>query len=156
MDRRNVMTALAGASLISSDSAEAAPRGGRETEALGGGEFAMQTSGLALRRARHPRLRKFARLETSEQLAYAAALGARHGGVPLRPYQKALLRLSETPAGPAFDRAYLRGQILGHRELLRINRSLASGGRGIVRSVATVAVPAIETHLAILRIMGKA
>ena len=41
---------------------------------------------------------------------------------------------------------------MGHRELLRINSSIAHGGAtsAVERSVAAVAAPAIKSHLAFL------
>ncbi len=123
-------------------------------KALSAGGFSLQTCLLALRRARNPDLRGFARLEASEQRAYARALGAVPGSVPPSPAQAAMLAQLRTLGGRAFDAAYLRGQILGHEELLHLNAGLANAGPN---QVATVAVPSIETHLAILsRLRGVA
>ena len=127
-------------------------------KALSAGGFSLQTCLLALRRARNPDLRGLARLEASEQRAYARALGAVPGSVPPSPAQAAMLAQLRTLGGRAFDAAYLRGQILGHEELLHLNAGLANAGPNqVARSVATVAVPSIETHLAILsRLRGVA
>ncbi len=80
------------------------------------------------------------------------------GSVPPSPAHATMLAQLRTLGGRAFDAAYLRGQILGHEELLHLNARLANGGPNqVARSVATVAVPSIETHLAILsRLRGVA
>ena len=61
-------------------------------------------------------------------------------------------QLAALPSGPRFDAMYVRGQIMGHRELLALNTGyLQSGIRDSVSTaVANVAVPSIQTHLAIL------
>ncbi len=129
------------------------------TMALMGGEFSLQTSQLALQRARNPLVREFAQLESNEQIAYAGSLGATPGGVPLRPDQAQLLQqLSRTPSGSRFDRLYVQGQILGHEELLALNGSYAQtgGSDAVGRAVANLAVPSIQTHLAILSRLQRA
>lgn len=158
LDRRTALLALAGAALAPAaalgQTAVPVPTGPVEfrTMALMGGEFALRTSQLALERSRNARVREFAQLEANEQVSYAAALGATPGGVPLRPdHAQMLQQLSATAPGPRFDALYVRGQIMGHEELLVLNQAYARGGldpQG--RSVATLAVPSIQTHLTIL------
>jgi putative membrane protein len=159
LDRRAALMTLIGAAVLSPVAAlgqTAAPVALGPTEfrtmALMGGEFALRTSQLALERSRNPRIREFAQLESNEQISYAAALGATPGGVPLRADQARMLeQLAATAPGPRFDALYVRGQIMGHQELLELNQAYAQGGfdpQG--RSVATIAVPSIQTHLTIL------
>lgn len=126
--------------------------GGFRLADLMGGEFAIETSKLALERSRHTGVRQFAQLEIAEQTSVAAALGAAPGSVSPRPDQLAIVnRLASMRSGAAFDHAYIMGQIKGHRELLSVNRqAIQSADEPAVRRVATVAVPTIETHLAIL------
>lgn len=162
MDRRSVLLALAGGAVVAAQTASAQPvqapaavrlsPGEFRRMALMGGEFAIQTSRLALERSRNPRIRNFAELEIEEQIAVAASLGATPGGVPLRPDQAEMLqRLASTPPGPRFDAAYVRGQIMGHEELLQVHSAYAQGGSDPVgRATANVAVPSIKTHLTIL------
>jgi putative membrane protein len=46
---------------------------------------------------------------------------------------------------------YLQGQVMGHQELLQLHQAMAqSGSRPEERMLATVAVPAIKSHLAML------
>ncbi len=119
---------------------------------LMGGEYAIETSRLALERSRNPAVRHFAQLEIDEQVSVAAALGATPGSVAPRPDQAALVRqLASMGSGRAFDRAYVLGQIKGHRELLSVNtQAINSPASAATRRVATVSVPTIKTHLAIL------
>jgi putative membrane protein len=169
LDRRTALLGLAGglATLLAPGAALAQFGAGMgvgsaaqfRTMALMGGEFALQTSQLALQRARNPLVREFAQLESNEQVAYAGSLGATPGGVPLRPDQAQLLQqLSQTPPGSRFDRLYVRGQIIGHQELLALNSSyVQSGGSDTLgRAVANLAVPSIQTHLAILSRLQRA
>jgi putative membrane protein len=98
-------------------------------------------------------VRQFAQLEINEQTSIAASLSAAPGTAPLRPDQTAMIQqLAALPAGPRFDAMYVRGQVMGHRELLGLNTSyLQSGFRDAVSTVvANVAVPSIQTHLTIL------
>ena len=82
---------------------------------LMGGEYAIETSKLALQRSRNAAVRRFAQLEIEEQVSVAAALGATPGSVAPRPDQIALVqKLAAMRSGPAFDRAYIMGQIKGH------------------------------------------
>ena len=118
---------------------------------LMGGEYSIETSKLALQRSRSAAVRRFAQLEIDEQVSVAAALGASPGSVAPRPDQAALVqKLAATRSG-AFDHAYIMGQIKGHHELLAVNtQAISSPADPAIRRVATLAVPTIKTHLAIL------
>ena len=55
-------------------------------------------------------------------------------------------------SGAQFDRMYVQGQVMGHQELLQLHQTLArSGATQADRMLATVAVPAIKSHLAMLQ-----
>ena len=70
----------------------------------------------------------------------------------MRPDQASKVARLQTLRGHAFDRAYLGDQIAGHRELLALNSNeIQTGADTRNRTVATLAVPAIETHLDMLR-----
>ena len=61
-------------------------------------------------------------------------------------------KLASMGSGRGFDHAYIIGQIKGHQELLSINnQAIRSAAEPAVRRVATVSIPTIQTHLAILR-----
>ncbi len=119
---------------------------------LMGGEYAIETSRLALQRSRSAQIRNFAQLEINEQVSVTAALGATPGSVPPRPDQAAMVRRLASLRSGAFDHAYVVGQIRGHEELLANNtQAINSAAEPAVRRVATLSVPTIQTHLAILR-----
>ena len=118
---------------------------------LMGGEFSIETSKLALERSHSAQVRSFAQMEINEQLSVAAALGAAPGSVPPRPDQAAMVQKLASLRGPRFDHAYIMGQIKGHQELLANNQAaIASGADPEIRRVATLSIPTIQTHLAIL------
>ncbi len=161
LDRRTALLALVGAvalaptTVLAQSAAAPAvavsdPRQFRMM-ALMGGEFAMQSSQMALERSRNARVQEFAQLEINEQVAYAAALGARPGMTPMRPDHAAMLQQLQALSGPSFDRMYVQGQIMGHQELFALNSAYAQSGFDTQgRSVATLAVASIQTHLTIL------
>ena len=123
--------------------------------ALGGMAFALATSQLALQRAESPMARTFAQLEAEEQMAFAEA--RRMGGLPvpspsmMDAQKQQMVQQLQTMSGSQFDRMYVQGQIMGHNELLALNSAYAQAGFDTQgRSVATLAVPSIQTHLTIL------
>ena len=165
MDRLNLLASLAGAVALAplavqAQSGAAIVLGPEQFRlvALEGGEFAMQTSRVALERSRNPAVRQFAQLEINEQTAFAASLGARPGTVPLRSDHAAMLQqLASLQPGPRFDQLYVQGQIMGHQELLQINGAYAQAGSDTLgQAVANLAVPSIQTHLTILDRLRRA
>lgn len=163
MDRRTALLslcgavplALAGAGPFAAKALAAGAFGSTDYRlmALMGGEFAIQTSQIALERARSRDVQGFAELEIAEQTGIAASLGTRPGGVTLRPDQAQIVQqLAALPPGARFDMMYVRGQIMGHQELLALNSGVLQSGGGdpLILAVANVAVPSIQTHLAIL------
>src|SRR4051794_34376851 len=153
MERRDFLLALAGLALSGTSALAArSPRADFRTADLMGGEFAMRTSRLALTRTGNPDIVNFANAEIAEQLQVAALLGAAPGTAPLRADHAALLaRLEAMPGGGAFNDAYVKGQIAGHRELLALNRGVLRAGRGgLEQQVAQTSLPIIERHLSIL------
>lgn len=157
MDRRTALLALAGASILPfapSASAQTSPLGLGQHRllVLEGGEFATQTSRLALERSRNAAIRQFAELEIAEQTAIAVSLGGRPGTTPLRQDHAEMVQQLASLSGSRFDTMYVRGQVLGHEELLAINTSFLQRGGGDAAGtvVANVAVPSIQTHLVLL------
>jgi putative membrane protein len=122
---------------------------------LAGGDFATMTSRFALRRGNSAAVTNFAKLEIEEQAAVAEAFGSRPGAAGLLPKHAALLQRLEAAPDAEFDVMYVKGQILGHQELLTLHRSYASrGGDPMAQGALTVAVPSIKTHLALLEGIG--
>lgn len=126
--------------------------GGFRLADLQGGQYSIETSRLALERSHSREVREFAQLEINEQVSVAAAPGASAGSVGPRPEQQALVQQLSRYSGVAFDRHYVAQQIRGHEELLANNeQAIRSPADPAVRRVATVSVPTIQTHLAILQ-----
>jgi putative membrane protein len=124
--------------------------------ALGGMAFALATSELANGRAENAVVRTFAQLEAEEQNAFAEA--RRMAGLPVPApsmmdgQKQQMVQQLHGLRGAEFDRMYVQGQIMGHRELLQLHQAMAqSGSRPEERMLATVAVPAIKSHLSMLQ-----
>src|SRR3954464_4830174 len=153
MLRRSFLLALGGLGL-STYTAQSKPSPQRDfrTADLMGGAFAMRTSQLALTRTGNPDVINFANAEIAEQVQVATALGAAPGSAPMRADHAALLsRLEGIPSGGGFERMYVQGQIMGHRELLALNSSYLRGGSDPrEQEVAQMSLPIIQRHLAIL------
>ncbi len=159
MIRRNLLlaagTGLAAPTLVRTAAAQMTMD--RTTQmALGGMAFALATSQIALQRAESPLARTFAQLESEEQMAFADA--RRMGGLPvpspsmMDAQKQQMVQQLQTMSGSQFDRMYVQGQIMGHQELLGLHQTLAqSGATQGDRMLATVAVPAIRTHLSMLQ-----
>lgn len=117
---------------------------------LAGGDFATMTSRLALKRGGSA-VANFAKLEIEEQMAVAEAFGSKPGAAGLTPKQSAMLAELEATPDADFDAMYVKGQIMGHQELLTLHRSYSNRGKDpMAVGAATVAVPSIKTHLALL------
>ena len=89
-------------------------------------------------------------------MAFAAA--RRMAGLPvpapsmMDAQKQQMVTQLQSLSGAQFDRMYLQGQTMGHQELLQLHQTMAqSGARQEERMLATVAVPAIKSHLAMLQ-----
>ena len=118
--------------------------------------YEIQSSQIAVRRARDPRVRSFApmlvmdhRRTTRQVTAAARAAGLRPRAPALEPRQRRMINeLNRAPARP-FDRLYLSQQIPAHEEALGLHRDYSrSGNVASLRRAATGAVPVVEAHLA--------
>jgi putative membrane protein len=118
--------------------------------ALEAGEFAMATSRLALERSRSPAVRRFAEAELVEQTNIAAQLRGRSGEVALRADHAATINQLAAASPRSFDRAYLRGQAMGHRELYAINTTYVAEASAYEQSVAAAGLPLIRLHISTL------
>jgi putative membrane protein len=153
MERRSFLIGLAALGLLPAAAfAKPAMAADFRMAELGGGEFAMRTSRVALAKTTNPDIVQFANAEIAEQLNVATALGSWPGMAPLRSDQAQMLsQLEAMPAGPGFNAMYVKGQIRGHRELLALNSSyLDSGSDPQFRSVAAMSVPIIQQHMSVL------
>ncbi len=124
--------------------------------ALGGMAFALATSQIALQRAENATVKTFAQLEAEEQQAFAQARQMAGLPVPspsmMDAQKQQMVQQLQSMSGAQFDRMYIQGQLMGHQELLQLHQTLAqSGSTQADRMLATVAVPAIKSHLAMLQ-----
>jgi putative membrane protein len=164
--RRNMLAGVAGAGFASAllRPAAAQPTTAQGAmspadvarDALGDMAFALATSQLAMQRAENPMVRTFAQMEAEEQMAFTEA--RRMAGLPLPAPsmmdsgEQQMTQQLQSMNGARFDRMYIQGQIRGHQELLNTHSAIAqSGATREERMLATVAVPAIKTHLSMLQ-----
>ena len=119
------------------------------------GTLAKQSSQVALERAQNPRVKQFAGFEIAEQTAVAQVLTNSDNPppVPLDAEHGAVLKTLEAQSGPAFDRAYILGQINGHQELLQIQQGyLDNTNRSTdTQHIAVLARMSIKQHLVMLQ-----
>jgi putative membrane protein len=133
-------------------------------ETLAAGTVALQTSNIALQKAQNPKVKQFAEFEREEQTtladilrsmqepnATASAGSAGAATAPEIPADKAAImqQLQGTAAGADFDRMYVRGQLQGHQDLLRIqDRYLQSNSRNREHvAVARLSRGRIQEHI---------
>ncbi|MFC7476513.1 DUF4142 domain-containing protein [Dankookia sp. GCM10030260] len=119
------------------------------------GTLAKQTSQLALERAQNQRVKQFAAFEIAEQTAMAQVLTNTDSPppVPLDAEHAAVLKTLEAQSGPAFDRAYILGQLNSHQELLQIQQGyLDNTNRSTdTQHIAVLARMSIQQHLTMLQ-----
>lgn len=131
--------------------AQAAPDAEKQ-DILLAGNFSLMTSRLAADRATDPAVKAFATLEVSEQEAVALAFGASPSEQLTTEHAAMLEELTALPAGPEFDMKYLEGQVTGHEQLHALHSTYAaSGGDPKAQGASIVAVPAIDSHMSMLR-----
>jgi putative membrane protein len=126
-----------------------------QAQTLGGMAFALVTAQLAERQAENPSARLFGQLEAEEQTAFT--LARRQVGLPIptpelmNAQQRTMAAQLQSLSGAQFDRMFIQGQMLGHRELLTLHQQIAqSPTNAQEQALAIVAVPAIRTHLTVL------
>ena len=157
MDRRNLIfsgAALAAPALLGLGSGAIAQTAidSQKLQILAGGDFATMTSKLALRRSSSSAVTSFAKLEIEEQAAVAEAFSSRPGAAGLTAKQATLLQQLEAAPDGEFDAMYVKGQIMGHNELLTLHQRYARRGSDpAALGASIVAVPSIRTHLALLK-----
>ena len=118
--------------------------------------YEIQSSEIALRRARRPAVREMARMLIRDHRRTTAEVGqaARADRVPiipgrLEPAQRNMIRQLERAGPTMFDRLYVNQQVSAHSQALALHRGYArTGDARALRRVATGAVPVIQGHLA--------
>lgn len=124
-----------------------------KAQTLAVGSVALQTSQIALEKGSDAMVKEFAQLEVAEQTTVAEILtGAGGAPAPLTPEQQAMIDdLNAMEPGPAFDRAYIEGQITGHQQLLEIQQTMSGVDDMSVEAItAKLAEQAITSHLVML------
>jgi putative membrane protein len=115
------------------------------------GNMSKHASQLAIGMVQSQPLRQFATLEIAEQEAIAQAFGVAGGPMFVTPEQAEMLVAMK--AGMT-DGAYLAAQIDVHRQALAVAQGYAeTGADPMARGAALVAVPSIESHVAMLALI---
>ncbi|HTU11279.1 MAG TPA: DUF4142 domain-containing protein [Allosphingosinicella sp.] len=117
--------------------------------------YEIQSSEIALRRARRPEIREMAQMLIRDHRRTTAevAQAAREDDVPmmppmLEPAQRSMIRQLERVAPGAFDRLYITQQVTAHSQALALHRGYSrSGDARALRRAAMGAVPVIQGHL---------
>lgn len=123
--------------------------------ALAGNTFSTNSSKLALTKGSATAVTTFAKFEVAEQQSILRAMQL--AGLPLPQSvvldseQMQMTQQLQAASGAEFDRLYIRGQLVGHRELLRLHQSLMTSGTPSEQVISTIAVPSIEQHIAMLQ-----
>lgn len=121
--------------------------------------YEIQSSQIALSRARTPEMRSFAQMmvddhsNTSQQLmAAATASGLPPTTQRLLPMHAQLLARLQARSGADFDAEYGRQQLMAHQQAVALHSNYAArGDTPALRAVASAAVPIVTRHLEMVR-----
>ena len=133
------------------------------------GMAALEASRIALTKARNEDLKRFANFEVQEQTTLAEVLRSmmdpaataatgQQGDMQMDASGRDMLQtLQSQQAGAAFDKAYLDGQLQGHRNLLQVQEQyLQSNPQNREQmNVAKMARTQIREHIALLENIQK-
>ncbi len=124
-----------------------------QTAMLGGAS--LQMANIALQKARHPRLREFAKFEHDEQTIVAEVLKSMDPNLqPAQPPQDVTAtidRLRNMSPGLAFDREFVEAQIKGHEKLRGVQEDYLKTGKDLPTiNVTKLTLGMINEHLALL------
>ena len=120
--------------------------------------YEIQSSNMALQRARDARLRTFAQMMIRDHSNTTAQLTAAGRSVGLSPPPGMLplhaQLLAQLSASSNFDATYRQQQMTAHQMALNLHANYAArGDRQPLRAVAATATPAVRMHLDHLRRM---
>lgn len=119
------------------------------------GNFSRLASQIAIERATSDAVRAFAALEAGEQQAIAAAFGVAPGDQVSADHAATIEALGAMHAGAEFDRMHGNSQIAAHEQVRALHAAYATGGGDpVARGASMIAMPAIGSHLAMLRMIG--
>jgi len=118
-------------------------------------QFEIQTSQVALQKARSPVVRAYAQhmvddhTKTTQQLTQLAASKGATLSQGLDPTQDRLLAAVRAAGPGSFDRTYLSGQVTGHTATVATFNDEVNNGRDAdVKAFAQQNLPTIQQHLA--------
>jgi len=121
-----------------------------------GNQFEIESSKLALQKTRDPAIKSFAQEMVSEHTTATSKLteAAKTAKIDMaarqrldRQHQETLAALS-SKSGPQFDQAYMRAQLLGHREALNLQKAYGeSGDNPALKAHAQEIQPTVQHHL---------
>lgn len=127
-----------------------------------GDMFEIETSRVAIQKARNAQVKNFAQMMVTDHNQMSAKLkAATPPGVALpagldAAHQAKLDALRNMPAGANFDRAYMNAQVEAHNEALALHQNYARNGDvAPLREVANTAVPVVEGHLRQARALAR-
>jgi len=129
---------------------------GYMTQAASGDQFEIQSGQLAHQRTQNAAVHSFANMLVSDHtrvtqtmMSAAQSAGLTPPPPTLLPHHQAMLdQLRAAGSGPSFDMAFQQAQVQAHTEALTLHQNYAtSGDNPALRTVASQAVPVIQTHL---------
>jgi putative membrane protein len=121
-----------------------------------GDEFEVESSKLALQKAQDPAIKTFAKEMVDEHTASTNKLkeAATAAKINLAARQRldsqhqATLTQLRGMSGSQFDQAYMRAQLLGHREALNLQKAYSeSGDNAALKAHAQEVQPVVQHHL---------
>ncbi|XQZ42131.1 DUF4142 domain-containing protein [Paracoccus yeei] len=123
---------------------------------LMGGNFSLLSSRAAADKGTDPAVKAFAALEVAEQEAVARAFGATPSDQVTPEHAALLEQMTAMEPGAEFDRQYLAAQMQGHEQLRALHAAYAENGQNpMARGASIVGVPAIDSHMSMLRAISE-
>ena len=115
----------------------------------------VQSSQAALQKARRPAVRQYAQMmvDHHNQSSQRLMTIAQGKGIVLptaldADHQQMVDRLNPVPAGPRFDREYLRMQVMAHQQTLTTMQQYAANGTDPeLKQFASDMAPVVQNHL---------
>lgn len=124
---------------------------------IGPAELSLATSQIAVQKASNINAKEFAGFELGEAIAVTGVL--KDLGTPVPPMdakaKATLAKIKSTPAGPEFDKAYIKAQLENHEFLRDLAQNYISKGKlsGAAenqgRHLATLSLAVFKEHVAI-------
>jgi putative membrane protein len=141
---------------------------------MAGGAASLETSRIGLKKAQDEDVKLFASFEVREQDGIADVLKSVQdpsmlSGTVKPPSsqeatalldakgQEMVKKMQQAKAGDDFDKDYVKGQLEGHRDLLKVQQDYLKSGKSLVNvAVAKLASGQIQDHIKILEDLEQA